>query len=113
MFSISRKDADGPISGTASAKPTLTDGGTGTVAGSGALNNSSTSEPSTKCIRTGKQYACSQCSYSADKKVSLNRHMRMHQTSPTPSSVTSNGGDDCSSQVFSQNGPSPPNYFPC
>lgn len=55
-------------------------------------------EPSTKSIRTGKQYACSQCSYSADKKVSLNRHMRMHQSSPTPSSVTSNG-DDSSSQV--------------
>lgn len=51
-----------------------------------------------KNIRTGKQYGCNQCSYSADKKVSLNRHMRMHQTSPTSSSVTSNG-DDCSSQV--------------
>lgn len=58
----------------------------------------SSSEPANKCIRTGKQYACTHCSYSADKKVSLNRHMRMHQTSPTPSSVTSNG-DDCSSQV--------------
>ncbi|XP_043284302.1 zinc finger protein ush isoform X2 [Venturia canescens] len=29
-----------------------------------------------------KAYACPQCSYSADKKVSLNRHMRMHATSP-------------------------------
>lgn len=48
-------------------------------------------EPPTKSIKTGKQYACSQCSYSADKKVSLNRHMRMHQTSPTASSTTSNG----------------------
>lgn len=55
-------------------------------------------EPPTKSIKTGKQYACTQCSYSADKKVSLNRHMRMHQTSPAPSSTTSNG-DDASSQV--------------
>lgn len=53
-----------------------------------------TSEPPTKAIKTGKQYACTQCSYSADKKVSLNRHMRMHQTSPAPSSTTSNGGDE-------------------
>lgn len=29
-----------------------------------------------------KQYACGYCSYSADKKVSLNRHMRMHSASP-------------------------------
>ncbi|RVE50328.1 hypothetical protein evm_004994 [Chilo suppressalis] len=35
----------------------------------------------------GKQYACTYCSYSADKKVSLNRHMRMHASSPV-SSVT-------------------------
>lgn len=32
--------------------------------------------------KTSKQYTCTHCSYSADKKVSLNRHMRMHQTSP-------------------------------
>jgi hypothetical protein len=57
-------------------------------------NDINGSEPPTKAIKTGKQYACTQCSYSADKKVSLNRHMRMHQTSPTPSSTTSNGGDD-------------------
>lgn len=55
-------------------------------------------EPPTKSIKTGKQYACSQCSYSADKKVSLNRHMRMHQTSPTPSSTTSNG-EEASNQI--------------
>lgn len=55
-------------------------------------------EPPTKSIKTGKQYACTQCSYSADKKVSLNRHMRMHQTSPAPSSTTSNG-DEASSQM--------------
>jgi zinc finger protein ZFPM1 len=56
-------------------------------------------EPAPKSIKTGKQYACSQCSYSADKKVSLNRHMRMHQASPSPSSNTSNGGDDTPSQI--------------
>ncbi|CAH2234713.1 jg4699 [Pararge aegeria aegeria] len=44
----------------------------------------------------GKQYACTYCSYSADKKVSLNRHMRMHSSSPVSSSTpvpppTSNG----------------------
>jgi zinc finger protein ZFPM1 len=55
-------------------------------------------EPPTKAIKTGKQYACSQCSYSAEKKVSLNRHMRMHQASPTPSSNASNG-DETSSQM--------------
>lgn len=55
-------------------------------------------EPPAKSIKTGKQYACSQCSYSADKKVSLNRHMRMHQTSPTPSSTTSNG-EEGSNQI--------------
>ena len=58
-------------------------------------------EPPTKSIKTGKQYACTQCSYSADKKVSLNRHMRMHQTSPAPSSTTSNG-DDPPSQIVVQ-----------
>ncbi|KAH8412276.1 hypothetical protein KR009_000979 [Drosophila setifemur] len=52
------------------------------AAGSGAGAGGGSSEPPAKMARTGKQYACSQCSYSADKKVSLNRHMRMHQTSP-------------------------------
>ena len=60
-------------------------------------------EPAVKAVKTGKQYACTQCSYSADKKVSLNRHMRMHQTSPAPSSNASNNGsaimDENSSQV--------------
>ena len=48
-----------------------------------------------KVARTGKQYACQHCSYSADKKVSLNRHMRMHSSSPGPSPTTTsmpNGG---------------------
>ncbi|XP_031619091.1 zinc finger protein ush isoform X2 [Contarinia nasturtii] len=61
------------------------------------VDDGSSTESATKTVRTTKQYGCNQCSYSADKKVSLNRHMRMHQTSPTSSSVTSNG-DDCSSQ---------------
>lgn len=55
-------------------------------------------EPPAKAMKTGKQYACTQCSYSADKKVSLNRHMRMHQTSPAPSSTTSNG-DETPNQI--------------
>lgn len=59
-----------------------------------SANDVNGGEPPNKAIKTGKQYACTQCSYSADKKVSLNRHMRMHQTSPTPSSVCSNGGDE-------------------
>lgn len=48
-----------------------------------------------KTVRTGKQYTCPHCSYSADKKVSLNRHMRMHSASPGPSPTSnslSNGG---------------------
>lgn len=47
---------------------------------------SSTSEPVTKSVRSGKQYRCPHCSYSADKKVSLNRHMRMHSSSPASQS---------------------------
>lgn len=83
MYSYSKKDTDdanNPLS-----KVILVDDGSST-------------ESSTKTVRPAKQYGCNQCSYSADKKVSLNRHMRMHQTSPASSSVTSNG-DDCSSQV--------------
>lgn len=34
-----------------------------------------------------KAYACPHCSYSAEKKVSLNRHMRMHAASPAPPTV--------------------------
>ncbi|KAF6215205.1 hypothetical protein GE061_009957 [Apolygus lucorum] len=49
----------------------------------------SSSEPSGKAARTGKQYKCPHCSYSADKKVSLNRHMRMHSTSPGASERSS------------------------
>ncbi|XP_059619232.1 zinc finger protein ush isoform X2 [Phlebotomus argentipes] len=63
------------------------------VKGSAAADSPGNQEPPAKALRTGKQYACSQCSYSADKKVSLNRHMRMHQTSPAPSSTTSNGDE--------------------
>lgn len=56
------------------------------------LGNSNTSNR-TPSVRTGKQYACTHCSYSADKKVSLNRHMRMHQSSPATSNllISSNG----------------------
>lgn len=68
----------------------------------GATGDVNGSEPPTKSIKTGKQYACTQCSYSADKKVSLNRHMRMHQTSPAPSSTTSNGDENPSQVVVQQ-----------
>ncbi|KAL1513391.1 hypothetical protein ABEB36_002810 [Hypothenemus hampei] len=37
--------------------------------------------------RVGKQYTCAHCSYSAEKKVSLNRHMRMHTVSPGPTTT--------------------------
>lgn len=47
---------------------------------------STTSEPVAKSVRSGKQYRCPHCSYSADKKVSLNRHMRMHSSSPASQS---------------------------
>ncbi|XP_063700353.1 zinc finger protein ush isoform X1 [Culicoides brevitarsis] len=81
-----RKDQDEPI-------PALP------KAASSSANNNDSAEPPTKAQKTGKQYACTQCSYSADKKVSLNRHMRMHQTSPASSSITSNGGDDMMTPV--------------
>ncbi|XP_053697342.1 zinc finger protein ush [Sabethes cyaneus] len=61
-------------------------------------NDPNGSEPPAKAAKTGKQYACTQCSYSADKKVSLNRHMRMHQSSPAPSSNASNGDESTASQ---------------
>lgn len=54
----------------------------------GSQSDADISEPSSKNIRTGKQYTCTQCSYSADKKVSLNRHMRMHTVSPSPSPLS-------------------------
>lgn len=45
-------------------------------------------EAPSRTPRPGKQYACTFCSYSADKKVSLNRHMRMHSSSPSPPAPT-------------------------
>lgn len=45
-------------------------------------NGTEDGESCGKVLRTGKQYGCPHCSYSADKKVSLNRHMRMHSSSP-------------------------------
>lgn len=94
-----RKDAD-EASGGGGAGGTTTPGGKHALGDSGAAGGSL--EPPTKSIRTGKQYACNQCSYSADKKVSLNRHKRMHQTSPAPSSTTSNGGDFVDPQAQAQ-----------
>lgn len=60
---------------------------------SGSQSDQDGLEPSSKSIRTGKQYTCSHCSYSADKKVSLNRHMRMHTVSPSPTNVNVNNQD--------------------
>ncbi|XP_063913759.1 zinc finger protein ush isoform X3 [Zophobas morio] len=57
------------------------------VEASGSQSDQDPSEPSVKNIRTGKQYTCTHCTYSADKKVSLNRHMRMHTVSPSPVNV--------------------------
>uniref|UniRef100_A0A1Y1KBD2 Zinc finger protein ush n=1 Tax=Photinus pyralis TaxID=7054 RepID=A0A1Y1KBD2_PHOPY len=55
---------------------------------SGNHSDQDVSETSSKAIRTGKQYTCTHCSYSADKKVSLNRHMRMHTVSPCTITAT-------------------------
>ncbi|XP_016945342.2 zinc finger protein ush isoform X1 [Drosophila suzukii] len=63
-------------------------GGSAATTGEVGLSGGS-GEPPAKIARTGKQYGCSQCSYSADKKVSLNRHMRMHQTSPAAPTLAS------------------------
>lgn len=71
-------------------KPT-TDGEDGkasnTDASSANAQEDSSAEGPNKALKTGKQYTCSHCSYSADKKVSLNRHMRMHSVSPSPPSL--------------------------
>ncbi|KAH8352782.1 hypothetical protein KR084_006332, partial [Drosophila pseudotakahashii] len=75
-------EAGSDKSGAGGSAGTAGDGGSGLSGGSG-------SEPPAKMARTGKQYGCTQCSYSADKKVSLNRHMRMHQTSPAAPTLAS------------------------
>lgn len=49
-----------------------------------------------KIVKTGKLYACMYCSYSADKKVSLNRHMRMHSGTATVP-VQNNANDESGS----------------
>lgn len=66
--------------------------------GEGSNAEDTSEENPAKAQRTGKQYACTHCSYSADKKVSLNRHMRMHSISPPPApgviaSPVANGGE--------------------
>lgn len=82
-------ESDGASLSTVIAEKTGALNANATNAVSGAINigaGDNGSEHVAKAIKTGKQYACTQCSYSADKKVSLNRHMRMHQTSPAHSS---------------------------
>ena len=49
-----------------------------------------------KNLKTGKLYPCSYCSYSADKKVSLNRHMRIH-SGPQQPNIPTQAGSNCPS----------------
>lgn len=51
-------------------------------------NTNDGEEKSQKFENQRKAYACPKCSYSADKKVSLNRHMRMHAASPAAPPIT-------------------------
>ncbi|XP_028173871.1 zinc finger protein ush isoform X2 [Ostrinia furnacalis] len=68
----------------------------GTDAPADPAADESSSDAKTPRPATARQYTCNLCSYSADKKVSLNRHMRMHAPSPASSGTpaptpTSNG----------------------
>lgn len=60
----------------------------------------STGEPPAKTAKSGKQYQCPHCSYSADKKVSLNRHMRMHSTSPASQAGSADMQSDTTGHLF-------------
>ncbi|XP_049870867.1 zinc finger protein ush isoform X2 [Pectinophora gossypiella] len=75
-------------------RPKTADGG---EAPADPTGDESSSDAKTPRPPPGKQYACSYCSYSADKKVSLNRHMRMHSSSPvssgTPAPTPTSNGD--------------------
>lgn len=64
------------------------------------MANGNSNQHVNKVCKTGKQYRCTHCSYSADKKVSLNRHMRMHSVSPA-TSVT-NDSDSIAVAAVSQ-----------
>lgn len=76
--------------------------------GSGGSNQTSDSTAGNKNVKTGKLYSCSYCSYSADKKVSLNRHMRMHSGGP-PSIPNGNlNGESRTSPSFSGQPPVTP-----
>lgn len=70
-----------------------------TPGSSSSGENNSTGDSSAKLSKTGKLYNCPHCSYGADKKLSLNRHMRMHQPSPSVASNTSASNGEDSSQV--------------
>lgn len=59
---------------------------------SGSQSDADVTDPANKGLRVGKQYTCMHCSYSADKKVSLNRHMRMHTVSPGPATMPVGAG---------------------
>ncbi|RZF48612.1 hypothetical protein LSTR_LSTR017307 [Laodelphax striatellus] len=61
--------------------------------GDASGGESNASEPPTKTRKVGKAYPCPHCSYGAEKKVSLNRHMRMHSASPATQSNSSAAAD--------------------
>lgn len=71
-----------------------------TPGSSSSGENNSAGESLAKPSKTGKLYNCPHCSYGADKKLSLNRHMRMHQPSPSVASNASASNGEDSSQVF-------------
>lgn len=70
-----------------------------TPGSSSSGENNSIGDASAKLPKTGKLYNCPHCSYGADKKLSLNRHMRMHQPSPSVTSNASASNGEDSSQV--------------
>lgn len=70
-----------------------------TPGSSSSGENNVSGDPSAKPSKTGKLYNCPHCSYGADKKLSLNRHMRMHQPSPSVASNASASNGEESSQV--------------
>lgn len=76
---------------------------------SGGPADDDSSAPAAKALRTGRQYACPHCSYSADKKVSLNRHMRMHAAPcPPPSPAPTAPSDSETAEDGANPLPPPP-----
>nr|CAD7407891.1 unnamed protein product [Timema poppensis] len=80
-----RGDSDSDEGKSISSLPSVTESNMQSRGAEESLTETGHENNNCKSARTGKQYACPHCSYSADKKVSLNRHMRMHSSSPAPS----------------------------